>query len=390
MSIPLCKVAILKIASRCNLNCSYCYMYNLADKSFMDQPRVISESTTKAFAKRLATHCAIHKQKNVVVVLHGGEPLLAGRKTIGALVDQVKTEFDGTAPDTEVVFSLQTNGTPITDEWCVFFKEKNIKIGVSIDGPREVHDKNRVFHSGKGSHSRVMRGWDLLKTHGLEPSVLTVINLFSDPVATFDFVHSLQPSRADFLLPECTHDNPPLRLAPGRPNTEYADWLIPVFERWTAANAPFRVILFEYIARKILGGVGTYDALGPDENPNLIFETDGSIEPVDVLKACKHGMTKTSFNVHTHEIEDCFSDPMIGLYYRGGDGACADCKKCAIFDICGGGYLPHRYSEKNGFDNVSVYCNDLQKIICHIQNHVVDSLPSEVIDRIEIRRLEYS
>jgi uncharacterized protein len=373
-----CRVAILKIASRCNLNCSYCYMYNLADKSYLEQPSVISKKTADAFARRLAQHCALHRPRNVVIILHGGEPLLAGRRRIQYLVDQVRHEFNIAAAETEVIFSVQTNAALITQQWCDLFISYGLKVGVSIDGVEAVHDQHRVDHFGEGSYSDAIRGWRLLQANGLSPSVLTVIDASSDPEETFRHTMWLQPSRADFLLPECTHDNPPPGISAGSLATPYADWLIRLFDHWVAAGSPFRIITFEYIARKVLGAAGTYDALGPDKNPNLIFETDGSIEPVDVLKACKHGMTKTEFNVHSHSIDECFKDPLIDLYYRAGEGACDHCQRCTLFEICGGGYLPHRFKSETLFDNPSVYCRDLEKLICYIQNWVLDALPPEV------------
>src|SRR5580693_6073961 len=75
---------VVKVASRCNLNCSYCYMYNLADQTYRGQPAVMSGAVTAAMARRIASHASRHGVPSVHVILHGGEPLLLGRHRLAA------------------------------------------------------------------------------------------------------------------------------------------------------------------------------------------------------------------------------------------------------------------------------------------------------------------
>jgi uncharacterized protein len=101
----------------------------------------------------------------------------------------------------------------------------------------------------------------------------------------------------------------------------------------------------------------------------VVVDCDGSIEPVDSLRACGNGFTKLGLNTKADPIERAFQHPTFQLALAGQEGLCATCRRCELRDICGGGYLPSRFRQANGFDNTSVYCADLTKLI----HHVVDA-----------------
>ena len=371
-----CQLAIIKIASRCNLNCSYCYMYNLADKTYKTKPSLMSDITIDAIIAKVALHCLQHEQRQILFAFHGGEPLLAGIPRLRRFVEKVRARLP---TSTEPIFSLQTNGTLLTSEWCNFFRESDIHLGISLDGPKIIHDQRRVDHFGNGSYDEVMIGWRMATSHGLNPSALTVIDLDCTAQSMFDYVRELSPSKIDFLLPDGTYDNPPPRK--GRADgweSPYGDWLCEFFEIWTRAGAPFRVVTFERIARMVLGMFDTYDAFGEGRNEVLVFETDGSIEPIDVLKSCKDKLTQTEYSVHNHTIDEALTHPLIQQYALSNEAIPEDCRGCTLNRLCAGGYFPHRFSEEHYFALPSVYCGDLMKIITTVQSHVVGNLPSDV------------
>lgn len=383
------KIVVLKIASRCNLNCSYCYMYNLGDKTYKNQPKVMSKKTIEDTYKRIIEHCEEHNIKNFGIIIHGGEPLLAGQKYIE---DFVKLGREISKDKVNFHYGLQTNGILINKEIVDSLEKLNINVGVSLDGTKEINDKFRVYHNGKGSYDDTIKGLNILlnnKHYEQYLGILSVINVESDPVETYLHIKKLNTKGGDFLFPYGTYDNPPIGKVKTTDNTLYADWLIKIFDIWYKEEENQRpcIRLFDDITYSILGNDIMADYLGNKNNEVLVIETDGTMEAVDGLKSCGEGFTKTGANVNTFTINQALDTPLAKLYHYSHKHLCKKCKLCPLNETCGGGDLANRYSKINGFDNSSVYCKDLEKLISHIQNKIIDSLPIELIKEAQIERL---
>jgi uncharacterized protein len=376
---------ILKIASRCNLNCKYCYMYNLADKSYRQQPPVMARDIVEATLTRMLEHSRRHNLRSIMIVFHGGEPMLAGEEFFRYFIEAAKARLE---PDVTPHFYMQTNGTLLTTQWLDLLAELKVNVSISLDGPPEVNDANRVDHQGRGSYERVAEAIKLLVNYERVSSptkILTVVNPDSDSLAVYRHFQSLGSAGIDFLLPDATYDNPPPGLEHDSEHTPYADWLIPVFDEWfDKGDGRFGIRLFENIIGLIFGAKYSNDNIGGRQGNNVVIETDGGIEPLDVLKACGPEFTKVGLNVVDDEIDKVYADPLFRMYL-GSEKLCAKCESCSLVDICGGGYLPNRYSSSNGFDNPSIYCKDLIKLILHIQERTLNALPPEMRNKMQVR-----
>ena len=381
-----CRLLVVKVASRCNLNCSYCYVYNAGDLSYLRQPFVMSDATVDALIRRVADHCRRHRLPDFTFVFHGGEPLLAGPRFFRRFAARLAVELP---PETKSNLCLQSNGTLLTRNWCDLLTELKIGLGISLDGPSRINDLDRVDHAGKGSYDRVRAGWDTAKSCGLQPGLLTVVNLDADPLEIYYHARELGPRSLDFLLPDATYDTPPRRYSAN--TTPYADWLLRIFMAWVAeAEPPFRIRLFHYLMRAILGASDSFDNFNQNPNEVMVIESNGDIESLDVLKICGDGVTRSAANVRSHELDEAFDNSMVQLYYNSGKNLCATCENCLIKRVCAGGYLPHRYRRGNAFDNPSVYCRDLMKLITGIQNWVVMNLPESVLAGTDLTPVTYA
>src|SRR5271156_3267688 len=127
----LLNLVIFKIVQRCNLDCSYCYVYNRGDDSWRTRPPVVSDAVVNKLAARIDEHCARYTRKSFTVELHGGEPLLIGKRRMRRLLSLL---WNGCTIVTPRII-LQTNGTLLDEEWISIFSEYDISFGISLDAP---------------------------------------------------------------------------------------------------------------------------------------------------------------------------------------------------------------------------------------------------------------
>jgi uncharacterized protein len=371
---------ILKIHSRCNLACDYCYMYELADQSWQRQPRVMSHDTIRSAAARIAAHAGRHRLSAVQVTLHGGEPLLAGAELVDFLAREMRAAID---PGIDLRLGIQTNGARLSSRALEVLRAHDISVGISLDGDRAANDLHRRYRSGRGSYGDVVCGISRLTSdryRHLFAGLLAVIDLRNDPVTTYESLAQFGPPKLDFLLPHGTWATPP----PGKGNgtakaagtgTEYAGWLIEAFDYWYGlGRSRIEVRLFRSVIRMLLGKPGLSEQIGLDPASFLVIETDGSIEQVDSLKAAFQGAPATGFSIKDYDLDEVAEHPGIVARQIGVNGLCQTCRNCRVRDICGGGMYPHRYRPGSGFLNPSVYCPDLMKFIDHVTEAIAPDL----------------
>lgn len=358
---------IVKVHSRCDLSCDYCYMYEMADQSWRDQPRVMSPETAILTARRIGEHTSAHGLSDVTLILHGGEPLLAGRELISRLVTSTRR---CAGPGTTVRAAVQTNGVGLSETYLRFFDELGIRVGVSVDGYADAHDRHRRFASGRGSYPAVTAALERLRRFPhLYGGLLCTVDLRNDPVRTYQALADFGPPKVDFLLPHGTWLDPPPGRIPGAASTPYADWLAEVFDDWYPKPRT-RVRLFEEIMQLLLGGASGSETVGLAPAQMVVIETDGSIEQEDTLKIAYDGAAATSLHVARDSLDAALLLPQIVARQIGARALAARCQVCPVRAVCGGGLYSHRYRKGTGFLNPSVYCPDLLALIGHIRDRL--------------------
>jgi len=349
---------VLKVASRCNLDCDYCYMYTMADSGWKQQERIMSLVTAERIARRVADYAHAHNLHAFDIIFHGGEPLLAGAEQLSQMTELFRTH----APDVQFSFSMQTNGTLLTSAALSTLSAAHIMVGVSLDGTRAANDRHRLYSNGKSSYAAASEGLRLLadEYRQLFGGVLAVMDLAADPLETFGALNTHRPPSIDFLFPLAHHSNPP---AAG-----YGAWLAEIFDYWSQADVAFvpDVRLFHIIIDLLLGRSTRAGFIGASPDTlSAVIQPDGSAELLDALKSTTGTATYTGLNVHSSSLDTIAAHPG----YRQPVPALT-CWNCDLFKVCGGGYYTHRWSQTNGFDNPSVYCDELKTLITHIQRKV--------------------
>ncbi|MFG2002170.1 FxsB family cyclophane-forming radical SAM/SPASM peptide maturase [Spirillospora sp. NPDC048911] len=364
---------VLKLHSRCNLACDYCYMYEMADQGWRNQPRSMAPAVIDRVAERIAEHARAHELDEIELVLHGGEPLLAGPELVRRTVTAVRSATGAT-----VHARVQTNGVLIDDEFLGLFDELGIRVGVSLDGDASGHDLHRRHADGRGSFEETRKGLERLTAPGrrhLFSGLLSTIDLRNDPSATFDALVSFGPPAIDFLLPHGNWDTPPPGRDPADPATPYGDWLVAVFDRWYGAPVrETRVRLFGEIIQMLLGGRSRTESVGLSPVALAVVETDGSIEQVDTLKSAYDGAAATGLHLFRDGFDAALALPSVAARQIGERALSRTCRACPVRKVCGGGMYAHRYKSGSGFSNPSVYCRDLSRLITHVHRRVADDL----------------
>lgn len=350
---------ILKIHSRCDLSCDYCYMYFSADQGWRSRPGAMPRAVLDQAAHRIGEHVRGHGLPYVNVILHGGEPLLAGADLISYAVGRLREET-GTAARIQV----QTNGVMLTGDFLQLFDELGVRVGVSVDGDRRAHDLHRRDRRGRGSYAAVSTAVRLLggrPFRHLFNGLLCTVDPRHDPITTYEALLAFQPPAIDFLLPHANWANPPDGQGHGA-------WLVTVFDRWYGAPLrETRIRLFEEIVNGLLGGRSRTEAVGLAADRVVVIETDGAIERSDALKSAFEGAAATGLHVADHPFEAALRLPSVVSGQLGRAALCERCRSCPLSHACGGGMYAHRYRPGSGFANPSVYCDDLYLLIDHIR-----------------------
>lgn len=356
---------IVKVHSRCDLACDYCYMYPPGDTSWRERPRLISARVIAALAGRVAEHVR-GRARSINLLLHGGEPLLAGPDVLRSVVESVRTAVHEADPDIEVVAGVQSNGSRLTEAHVELFARLGVSVGLSLDGTAASHDRHRRDHRGQGSHEGVLRALELLRgagVPGLFAGLLCVIDVESDPVATLDALFAHQPPTVDLLLPHASWATPP--------SAGYGGWLAAAFDHWYALRPPGPEIrMFQELLVALLGGPSASESASLAPSGSVVIETDGTIEQVDALKLIYPGAAATGLDVFRHGFDEALAHPGIAARRAGWSALAAECRACTFGSVCAGGFYGHRYRPGNGFANPTVYCADMFELIGHMRERI--------------------
>jgi uncharacterized protein len=348
-------------------------MYKGADQSWRERPRYMSVAVARAAVEAIAVHVRAYALTGITIIFHGGEPLLAGAERI----DKYCTEARATIP-AEIAFGMQTNGTLLNEDMLEVLSRHNVNVGVSLDGNRLANDRHRLFRNGRSSHKQVLNGIELMRSRPewarLMGGALCVLNLNNEPGDVYNYLISLGLRKFDILLPDHHHDFPPPRPVGTIGQIAYGLWLSKLFDLWLSGDHDVQIRFFEELISLIVGGESLLEAIGAKPVDLVVIEADGEIESVDTLKIVGRPATNLGLNVASNSFDEALQHPAIYSRMLGHEALCKTCRACPELKNCGGGYLPHRYSRMNGFQNPSVYCSDLQFLIGHIKRRLSSEL----------------
>ncbi len=369
----------------CNLNCEYCFYLEKQALFGKDEKYRISDDVLRAFIMNYIT-----SQPTPVVpfVWQGGEPTLLGVDFFKRVVELQKPFVH----QKTITNSLQTNGTLLDDEWCRFLKENHFMVGISLDGPREIHDRYRVDRQGKGTFEKVMRGLRLLQKHQVEYNVLASVarNTATKPLDVYRFLKNegiefIQFSPIVERKPDECSVRHGLRLAgpasldsqtrqtevtpwsvvPG----EYGDFLIAIYEEWVRHDVgKVFVMNFEWALNAWIGNPSPVCTHAEQCGRAVVLEHNGDVYACD---HCVYPEFKLG-NIGTDSLLE-----MAGRSTGSGFGITKEtalprwCRECKVLAACRGGCPKHRFV-RTCYDEPGLHylCEGYKEFFLHIQKYM--------------------
>jgi uncharacterized protein len=369
--------------STCNIDCKYCFFLS-KEALYPNDKHRMSDATLEAYIRQLLES---HRLPEVTVAWQGGEPTLMGldffRKAV-ALVDKHRR------PGQKIQQTFQTNGIALDDEWCAFLKANGFLVGLSVDGPREIHDTHRVTRNGQGTFDLVMKGWACLRKHGVDFNILCTVNaanqdhgrrvyrFFRDELqaswiqfipiverATAETIHianlgwSERPKEKRLLYTQTGSLVTTRSVAPEK----YGQFLVDIFEEWLRRDVGkvyvqlFDVTLEAYFGQYKLCIHAPTCGNGPAlEHNGDLYACDHFVEP-----GFKLG------NIHKTHMLELVASPQqrkFGLDKR--DLLTQQCRACEVRALCNGGCPKERFAAAHdGEPGHNYLCAGLYRFFSH-------------------------
>jgi uncharacterized protein len=361
---PIFKSAIVKLTAVCNLDCSYCYMFNQQDKTFERVPRNLPLDDSLLLLRRIEDYSRENAIPRFSLTLHGGEPTLWPREFFERFlsgIDAIRQR------GLDLHVTLQTNGYRLDMGLLELFKKYRVIVGVSLDGPKQFNDARRFTHGREGSYDNIIRNLRLLKEGpcaDIVAGVLCVADPRIPPAEFFDWMLELPVRRFDLLWPmEFSYSKPPWAGKGFEEYCEhpaYGDWFSGIFKLWWMRDDPnlFIRVFFESILVN-LGSPRHTDMLVNDTIDMIVVNTDGRVEYHDFLRSAGDGLTRTDYNIREHDFNRLADDQTFRYLHNLRKHLPRDCDDCAHVRVCGGGFLPGRMNKLSKLPtHRSVMCPD--------------------------------
>ncbi len=344
---PIC-LLIKPVSGSCNMRCRYCfYTDEMANREQACFGRM-DAGTLEAVVRRALEYA----DDGITFAFQGGEPTLIGLdfyRLLVQLCDRYNTK------KLHISYSLQTNGLLMDDEWAAFLAKHRFLVGLSLDGPAELHDRGRLDPAGKGTHARVMAAARTMKKHGVEFNILTVVN---GTVARAGRKMWNFFAKNDFQWLQCIPCLDPLDAVPepwSLTAERYAEFLKTTFDCWYADRMAGRMVserTFDNWVGMLAGRPPESCGMGGVCSRQYVMEADGSVYPCDfyVLDGLRLGslVTDSFEDIERRRTELGFVEVSYHIH--------DDCRSCQWLMLCRGGCRRHREPFVEGKPGLNRFC----------------------------------
>ncbi len=319
--------------------------------------------------KYVIQHISASADDMIFFSWHGGEPMLAGKDFYKTAVQLQKKYLPA---GKKILNGIQTNGTLIDEEWCRFFAEENFIIGISIDGPGELHDQNRREPGGHTSLEKVIRGHRLLQRHGINPEILCVVNSVNvkNPLVVYEFFRGLGAEYITFLPLVNKSDDPSEPVSKNSvPAQEFGEFLSAVFDEWIEKDiGKIKIQIFEEAARTAFKQEHTLCIFKKNCGGVPVIEHNGDFYSCDHFVDKDHRLG----NISEHPLEYYLDSPE---QRRFGEAKSLTlphyCLDCEVKEMCNGECPKNRFiNSPDGEPGLNYLCIGYKHFFNHIRPFV--------------------
>lgn len=360
------------VGAECNLGCSYCY--------YQDKVRLYDEHSylsMDCLEKVIKEYIDINASEQIVFDWHGGEPLLLGLDYFKKIVE-IQRKYRG---NKHIYNTIQTNATLLTADFAAFFKENNFLVGVSIDGPQDIHDRFRKDKGGNPTFLKVMRGVELLHRYAVDFNTLTTISKAGEGrgLEVYSFLKNIGSHYMQFMPVYEYVDSKNNIASPDAKQSALASWSVSPIE-----YGKFMCDIFDCWVRNDVGSyfvnlfdstLANYCGMNPGTcvysetcGANAVMEHNGDIYPCDhfVYPRYKLGNVKESSLM---EIVSSENATRFGIDKR--NSLPAQCLRCEYYFACHGECPKHRFamSDKNE-SGLNSLCEGLYYFFSHVDSYM--------------------
>lgn len=331
-NIPV-SLLIKPASAACNLNCDYCFYRDLSARRSEPVRPVMSRTTARTLISK-----ALELSGSIVFSFQGGEPTLAGLQWYRDFVDMVD---EANTTNARVEYSIQTNGTLLSNRWAEFFHEKEFLVGLSIDGFPRLSDVHRRFNDGKKTSSAILNALEYLQQHEVKVNVLTVVT--SEVVDNFDTLWAFFLSRHLYYQQYIPCMDP----IDGKPDSflspkEYGEFLVRLSRKWISSlserNHSVSIRLLDNFVSTLMGNPSEQCGDTGICTPQYVIESDGSVYPCDFY--CTDEMLLGNINDASFRQFDGRRAEL--RFIEDSETQNTECRNCDFRYLCGGGCKRNR------------------------------------------------
>jgi len=360
------QIFVKPIGPVCNLNCSYCYYLRKELLYSKAEPFRMSDEILEEYIEQ---HISASPERVIRFSWHGGEPTLLGLDYFRKIVALQRKHQP---PDRLIVNCIQTNGTLLDEDWCRFFARESFAVGLSLDGPPEMHNRYRVTKDQKPTHKQAMRGYKLLRRHHVYTDILCVVNAYNVglPLQIYRFFKQIHVKYVSFLPMVHPQLNTESRASSiSVPAEAWGTFLCTIFDEWIDRDiGRIKVQAFEEATRTAFNQEHSLCIFRPTCGDIPVVEHNGDFYSCDHFVDSEHRLG----NIKEKSLVELLESPAQRAFGKAKlETLPRQCRECEVRAMCNGACPKDRFLKTpDGEPGLNYLCTGYKRFFIHCQPFV--------------------